>query len=206
MSTAVAGSCAHNPPTSIMYTFNSNLYSNMATPNTPTMAAAPPATRPVGAVPAELVLATDADADADAEDAAHRARSPAASETSNFTSVSQRGINPNWRPAPGAPGYGGVPGLPANAWGGGVAGSQFSARGGGAAGGGRWKGEASSSLSVLEGNPDFMLPGVGLASRARGSGGAGMGMGMGMKGSPARGARQGAGPGMLGVGRYPTDV
>jgi hypothetical protein len=28
-------------------------------------------------------------------------RSPAASEASHFTSVSQRGINPNWRPPPG---------------------------------------------------------------------------------------------------------
>ena len=28
-------------------------------------------------------------------------RSPAASEASHFTSVSQRGINPNWRPTPG---------------------------------------------------------------------------------------------------------
>lgn len=28
-------------------------------------------------------------------------RSPAASETSHFTSVSQRGVNPNWRPSPG---------------------------------------------------------------------------------------------------------
>jgi len=30
-------------------------------------------------------------------------RSPATSDVSHYTSVSQRGINPNWRPGPGAP-------------------------------------------------------------------------------------------------------
>lgn len=38
------------------------------------------------------------------------ARSPAASDTSHFTSISQRGVNPNWRPPPNATGMmGGVP-------------------------------------------------------------------------------------------------
>jgi hypothetical protein len=32
-------------------------------------------------------------------------RSPADSERSNFTSVSQRGVNPRWNPAPPMPGY-----------------------------------------------------------------------------------------------------
>ena len=38
-------------------------------------------------------------------------RSPAASDNSNYTSISQRGINPAWRPPPGfqGPGMGGVP-------------------------------------------------------------------------------------------------
>ncbi|KAL9108707.1 MAG: hypothetical protein Q9227_006503 [Pyrenula ochraceoflavens] len=34
------------------------------------------------------------------EDLPEGARSPAASDTSHFTSVSQRGVNPNWRPGP----------------------------------------------------------------------------------------------------------
>lgn len=145
------------------------------------------------------------DVDADAEDAASRARSPAASETSNFTSVSQRGVNPNWRPIGGG-GHG------ASIYGGG--GSQYTARGG------RWKGEASSSLSILEGNPDFTLPGVGAGPRARMGMGMGSGVGMTRGGPPppVRGSmglglgRQGAatagvpGAGMLGVSRYPTDV
>ena len=40
------------------------------------------------------------------------ARSPAASDNSNYTSISQRGINPSWRPPPGlgrGMGMGGVP-------------------------------------------------------------------------------------------------
>lgn len=136
----------------------------------------------------------------DDDNAASRARSPAASETSNFTSVSQRGINPNWRPV-GAP----PPGAAYNN------GSQFTSRGGGGAGGagGRWKGEAMSNLSILEANPDFMLPGVG--GRGRGAGGrsAAMGGGSMIGGGPGMGSPTrsgGVAPGMLGVGRYPTDV
>ena len=37
------------------------------------------------------------------EDIHEGARSPAASEASHFTSVSQRGVNPNWGPAPDMP-------------------------------------------------------------------------------------------------------
>lgn len=41
------------------------------------------------------------------------ARSPATSDTSHFTSISQRGVNPNWRPGPNGmgmtPSMGGVP-------------------------------------------------------------------------------------------------
>jgi hypothetical protein len=40
------------------------------------------------------------------EDLASGARSPAESERSNFTSVSQRGVNPRWNGAPGPGGYG----------------------------------------------------------------------------------------------------
>ena len=37
------------------------------------------------------------------DDIQEGAQSPAASETSHFTSVSQRGVNPNWGPPPGMP-------------------------------------------------------------------------------------------------------
>lgn len=80
-----------------------------------------------------------------------RTRSPAQSETSNFTSVSQRGINPAWRPQ--AP-----PSMPGSAYGG----SQASKSG-------RWKAEDT----ILAANPDFALPGVGrggFSARARGRG------------------------------------
>jgi hypothetical protein len=36
------------------------------------------------------------------DDIQEGSRSPAASEASHFTSVSQRGVNPNWRPPPGS--------------------------------------------------------------------------------------------------------
>ncbi|CAD0041592.1 unnamed protein product [Aureobasidium pullulans] len=45
--------------------------------------------------------------DSSYENMAEGALSPAMSDTSNFTSVSQRGVNPNWRPPPG---YGPGPG------------------------------------------------------------------------------------------------
>lgn len=65
------------------------------------------------------------------------ARSPAESETSNFTSVSQRGVNPNWRP-----GYGGdfnnFP--PARR-------------------------QSNTQARLLDANPDFQLPGVGPPGR-----------------------------------------
>lgn len=91
--------------------------------------------------------------------AVSRTRSPAQSETSNFTSVSQRGINPAWRPQ--AP-----PSMAGSAYGG----SQASARNG------RWKSEDT----ILAANPDFALPGMGMGrggpgprgrGRSRGGGG-----------------------------------
>ena len=64
------------------------------------------------------------------------ARSPAESEASNFTSVSQRGINPEWRPPPGqgmGMGMGGVPNR-------------------------RPVGNQPPRDLLLGSNPDFMLP------------------------------------------------
>lgn len=40
------------------------------------------------------------------EDIQEGARSPAESDRSNFTSVSQRGVNPRWNAGTGGPGYG----------------------------------------------------------------------------------------------------
>ncbi|RYP23678.1 hypothetical protein DL765_000974 [Monosporascus sp. GIB2] len=75
------------------------------------------------------------------------ARSPAISERSGFTSVSQRGINPRWNPAPG-PGYG----------------QQVPPR----------RPVGRNDVNVLNSNPDFQLPpsrGVNNSSPARGPGG-----------------------------------
>lgn len=73
------------------------------------------------------------------------ARSPAVSERSAFTSVSQRGVNPRWNPGPGQ-GYGQhmpTPRRPIN----------------------------RNEVNILNSNPDFNLPGRrgGSASPARGS-------------------------------------
>lgn len=79
------------------------------------------------------------------------ARSPAESETSNFTSVSQRGVNPNWRP-----GYGGEFNSFAPA-----------------------RRQSNTQARILDANPDFHLPGMGPAGRRPpppGRGGYGPGM------------------------------
>ncbi|CAD0029599.1 unnamed protein product [Aureobasidium pullulans] len=86
--------------------------------------------------------------DSSYENMAEGALSPAMSDTSNFTSVSQRGVNPNWRPPPGyGPGPGPVPGP-----------SQ------------QRRNERNDM--ILGQNPDFMLPGMRGPSR----GGRGRGM------------------------------
>ena len=74
------------------------------------------------------------------------ARSPAESETSNFTSVSQRGVNPNWRP-----GFGG----------------DFNSLG-------PARRQSNTQARILDANPDFGVPGIGPAGRRpppRGRGG-----------------------------------
>lgn len=76
------------------------------------------------------------------------ARSPAESERSNFTSISQRGINPRWNPGPPPPpppsqgGYGSnvIPRRPVN----------------------------RPADVLLSSNPDFELPGRGSPPRAQG--------------------------------------
>lgn len=115
------------------------------------------------------------------------ARSPGGgSEASHFTSVSQRGINPNWRPGPGS--YAGsAMGAPSSA-------SAVQRR---------------REDVILNANPDFSLPGMGPPgrNRGRGRGGPGMGMRGAMRGVP----RSPTSPTAMGLtpnGRYPnpTDI
>lgn len=75
------------------------------------------------------------------------ARSPAISEHSTFTSVSQRGVNPRWKPGPGAPGMPGqqIPRRPVN----------------------------RNEVNILNSNPDFQLPGGRGAPAGRGGMGGG---------------------------------
>jgi len=85
------------------------------------------------------------------DDVPQPSRSPAESERSNFTSISQRGVNPRWNPPPPSlmPGYTGqqVPRRPP---------------------------PRDQSAALLNSNPDFAIPGGGrnLGSPQRGGGGA----------------------------------
>lgn len=75
------------------------------------------------------------------------ARSPAASGDSDYTSISQRGINPNWRPPPQGPGLGmgGVPN----------------------------RRPQHQADMVLGSNPDFELPRMAMGAGGRMGGGGG---------------------------------
>jgi prepilin signal peptidase PulO-like enzyme (type II secretory pathway) len=110
------------------------------------------------------------------ENLAEGALSPAMSDTSNFTSVSQRGVNPNWRPPPGYNPNGGPsgPGL--------------------AAVGGPQQRRNERNDMILGQNPDFMLPGM--RGGARGGRGGGRG---GMMGRPNP-------SGLNPPGRYPSEM
>lgn len=109
------------------------------------------------------------------EDMPDGSRSPAASEASHFTSVSQRGINPNWRPPPGPP----MPGPY------GPYGPRRPVR------------QEDVILEANATNPDFAVPGAGVGrGRGRGRGGAGRG------GMPPPAATM-ANMGLGNQGRYP---
>jgi len=100
------------------------------------------------------------DRDSSYENIAEGARSPAGSDASQFTSVSQRGVNPNWRPPPGGPG---------------------------GMGGGYGSGpnpQRRRDDMILGANPDFALPGSG-GRGGRGGYGPRGGRG-GMMGPPAK--------------------
>lgn len=107
------------------------------------------------------------------------ARSPAESETSNFTSVSQRGVNPNWRPGNGG---------------------EFSSLGPA-----RRRDLQMKRDMLLAGNPDFELPGMTAPGRTRTRGGGGSGIRAGVLGGGVGPARippaSAAGAGA--DGRYP---
>ncbi|KIW15200.1 hypothetical protein PV08_05245 [Exophiala spinifera] len=105
------------------------------------------------------------------------ARSPAESETSNFTSVSQRGINPNWRPGNGG---------------------EFASLGPP-----RRREHQMRRDVLLAGNPDFEIPGMGGSGRMSSRGGRdGMRGGMMMGGGPPR-IPPASAVGMGSDGRYP---
>jgi len=108
------------------------------------------------------------------EDIPDGSRSPAASEASHFTSVSQRGINPNWRPSPGPP----VPGSYA------PYGSRRPMR------------QEDVILEANAANPDFAIPGAGVGR------GGGRGRGRGRGGMPPPTATMGN-MGLGNQGRYP---
>jgi len=111
-------------------------------------------------------------------------RSPAVSETSNFTSISQRPVNPSWQPAPGSQMMGPGPGSsyqyppgPGRGWNGPV-GSPLAGPGGGGgmgyqsssiySGPGKSSSRYRDQETVLNANPDFALPGsAGKPSRRR---------------------------------------
>lgn len=112
-------------------------------------------------------------------------RSPgAASDTSHFTSISQRGINPMWRPGPGE--------MPMGAGGRPSYGYQPQ----------RGPPRPRQEDVVLEANPDFSIPGVAAPGRGRNVGARGRGG----FGGPARvppAATPGLGLGGTAGGRYP---
>ena len=107
------------------------------------------------------------------DDIPQGSRSPAESERSNFTSISQRGINPRWNPPPQAmmPGYG-----PGNGGRGGPGGPGGPGYGG--PGGPRRPPMRDRNDVLLNSNPDFSLPGgSSVPRRPVGGGGGGPGPG-----------------------------
>ncbi|KAF2857008.1 pali-domain-containing protein [Plenodomus tracheiphilus IPT5] len=110
------------------------------------------------------------------DDLPEGSRSPAASEASHFTSVSQRPVNPNWRPDMGAPA------------------GQFAPYNGN---GRRAMRPEEVILQANAENPDFAIPGRG-NGRGRGRGGRGGGIA-----PPVPATMMGQGPGLTNQSRYP---
>jgi len=101
-------------------------------------------------------------------------RSPAMSTSSHFTSISQRGVNPNWKPAPGEmpSGIGPPPPMMKGRMNNSnnnnnMMNTNMSDR----------QAQALAQQTLLAGNPDFEIPGVGpMGPRVQQRGGMGMGM------------------------------
>lgn len=111
------------------------------------------------------------------DDLPEGSRSPAASEASHFTSVSQRPVNPNWRPEMGAPA------------------GQFQPYNG--------RKQIRQEDVILEANaanPDFAIPGMPGRGRGRGRGRGGRGGDM---APPLPATMMGPGPGLTNQSRYP---
>ncbi|KAF1841617.1 pali-domain-containing protein [Cucurbitaria berberidis CBS 394.84] len=104
-------------------------------------------------------------------------RSPAVSEASHFTSVSQRPVNPNWIPELGAPA------------------GQFAPYNGR-----RPVRQEDAILQANAANPDFAIPGAMRGGRGRGRGRGGRG---GAIGPPPPATMMGQGPGLTNQSRYP---
>jgi len=105
------------------------------------------------------------------------ANSERASETSHFTSISERPVNPNWAPPPGSQSGGSERGAAAG-YGYGAAVQQQRRR----------------EDMILGGNPDFALPGMGPGASGRNRAGS----------RGATGSAVGPGVGVAAGGRYPT--
>ncbi|KAI9708776.1 MAG: regulator of ime2 [Bogoriella megaspora] len=117
------------------------------------------------------------------------------SDISHFTSISQRGVNPNWRPPPGSmpsydgAGYGGPSPIP----------GQMPPGGGYP---GAMRPQRRQEDLLLAGAPDFSVPGVGPPGRGGRGGMRGGGMVGGVGGMGGRGGLQG----MARDGRYPSEM
>jgi hypothetical protein len=117
------------------------------------------------------------------DDLPEGSRSPVASEASHFTSVSQRPVNPNWRPEMGAPA------------------GQFAPYGNPGGPPRRPMRQEDAILEASAANPDFAIPGA-MPGRGRGRGRGGRG-GM---GPPPPATMMGPGPGLGSTSRYPGAV
>jgi hypothetical protein len=147
-------------------------YSNNTNGSNPNFLSAPPPLPPVNTSDPNLPRTASYD------DLPDGSRSPAASEASHFTSVSQRPVNPAWRPD-----------MPAPA-------GQFGPYGQGR----KPMRQEDVILEANAANPDFAIPGMPGRGRGRGRGGRGRG---GPVGVPPPATMMAPGPGLGSQSRYP---
>lgn len=161
---------AHPPPMPTSLVPGGYAQPNVSNPN---FLAAPPPLNTNGSDPSLPRTASY-------DDLPEGSRSPAASEASHFTSVSQRPVNPNWRPEMGAPA------------------GQFPPYGPGQ--GRRPLRPEDVILEANAANPDFAIPGMPGRGRGRGRGRGGRG---GLMGPPPPATMIVPGPGLSNQSRYP---